>query len=131
MPQHVVVLTRGALPGQDPPAPNEIDIGLALERAGVTAEDRAAITAAVTAGTITPHNALLRRIAGQALMIGYARAAKLHEVIAAWVLGSPGDATRFAQVITETVDPAYVVQASDPLGELLNAHENSTGRVIA
>jgi hypothetical protein len=116
----VVILTGGALPGQDTAVPHPNDIDLAWERGRVDPASPEIIDGLAA-----------RRIAYEAFRIGWHQAALLHRVIAVYLLDDDrNDADRFARFMTAEVDPAYVMRAALPLDELLRAYENSGGRII-
>jgi hypothetical protein len=103
---YVVILTGGALPGQDHGTPEGYQVDLALQHAGCASGDK-----------------MGRHVAGKAWRLGYAEAAKLHRVVAVYVLDDADDARRFAEFVTREIDPAYVKTAVSPLGELFAVAE--------
>lgn len=102
-----VILTGGALPGEDTPEPGNLERDLAAFRAGITPET-----------LIAPQVAVYAR---EMYRAGYARAAQAHRVVAVWVVDGTERADRFAQWVTREIDPAYVSLVSDPLAEMLRA----------
>ena len=104
---YVVILTGGALPGQEAHAdPSHSDLDIIVERgntSGVSPDVRD------------------RHIAEEGWLRGYAEAAKLHRTVAAWVVDGEDDAARFAEFVTREIDPAYVTAGRSPLGEMLHA----------
>lgn len=109
---YVVILTGGALPGQQDADPHPNDIELALQRAGV-------------AGTLGPLDATLARVvAGEAFRVGWHAAAQLHRVVAVYALEDEGEAAWFAAFCSADVDPAYVRRAASPLTAALAAWES-------
>ena len=108
--QYVVILTSGALPGQETPQPGRIDIDLALQRSGLAVRTDA-------------EDALARKVAAVAFRHGYERGARDHRVVAAYVLDGEGTAARFAEFVTREIDPAYVTVARSPLDELFASAE--------
>jgi hypothetical protein len=110
--QYVVILTGGALPGSTEHAgPPRHQLDLAIER-----------------GTSKDGNPVLRHVAEEAWLLGYAEAAKLHRAIAAWIVDGKDDAARFAEFVTHEIDPAYVIAARSPLGEMLASAEEQRRR---
>jgi hypothetical protein len=107
---YVVILTGGALPGQETPEPTRIDIDVAIQRAGVAIRTAA-------------EDELVRKVAAAAFGHGYHGGARDHRMVTAWVVDSEDDAAGFAAAITRDVDPAYVIKARSPLAELLAAAE--------
>jgi hypothetical protein len=106
--QYVVILTGGARPGDESsrigPASHQLD--LAIER-----------------GAHPDPAVMLRHVAEEAWQIGHAEAAQLQRIVAAWVVDGKDDAARFAEFVTHEIDPAYVIAARSPLGELLAADD--------
>jgi hypothetical protein len=126
---HVVVLTGGALPGQDTPAPRSHDLN------AVRTEMHQALTVlGELTGNIETRAYLGERLTSlvtAAWKAGHAVAARDHRVAAAFVLGDDREtADRFAKFITGEVDPAYVIHALDPADELLRHWENCAGRTV-
>ena len=108
---YVVILTGGALPGQEKRAdPTRAQLDLAVERGntpGVSPDVRD------------------RHIAEEAWLLGYAEGATLHRVVAAWVLDGKDEAERFAEFVTREIDPAYVTAARSAVAELLTAADQA------
>jgi hypothetical protein len=99
--QYVVILTGGALPGQEAREADGTD--LAVARSVYAAEGLDAALAAAFRG-------------------GYKQAAFEYRTVAVWVVGSDEhEAKRFAEFVTREIDPAYVTRALSPLTEMLNA----------
>jgi hypothetical protein len=113
----VVILTGGAAPMSSGSAdPHPADIELALEHAGV-------------AGTMGPLDAALaRRVAGAAFKAGWHRSAQLHRAVAVYVFDDGAEAARFARWLTGEVDPAHVMRARSPVGEMIIAADAAKAR---
>jgi hypothetical protein len=107
---YVVILTGGALPGQEVPKAIRNDIDVAIQRAGVAIRTAA-------------EDDLARKVAAAAFRHGYHSGARDHRTVTAWVVDSEDDAAGFAAAVTRDVDPAYVIKARSPLAELLAAIE--------
>lgn len=127
MTQHVVILTGGALPGQPTPDPTSIDL-LAVN--GVLHDT---MTQLASLGVDTDHGVgdVLAAHSRAYWRAGWEQAAKLHRPAAVWVLGDEVEAGRFAGLVTEAADLAYVMPARSAMHEALTAFENKTGRVIS
>jgi hypothetical protein len=111
--QYVVILTGGARPGDETShtGPASFQLDLAVER-----------------GTHPDPAVMARHVAEEAWQIGYAEAAKLQRVVAAWIVDGKDDADRFAEFVTREIDPAYVTAGRSPLAEVLTSAE---GRAAA
>jgi hypothetical protein len=105
---YVVILTGGALPGQEAPEADRVDIDVSLQRAELAIRTVA-------------EDALARKVAAAAFRHGYERGARDHRVVAAYVVDGEDDAARFAEFVTREIDPAYVTAGRSPLGEMLHA----------
>lgn len=112
---HVVLLTGGALPGQENPEATRNDIDVTIQRAGLAVRTEA-------------EDALARKVAAAAYRLGYDHGSRDHRVVAAWIAGSEDDAAGFAEFVTREIDPAYVIKARSPLAELLAAAEAARAR---
>jgi hypothetical protein len=128
---HVVILTAGALPGQDTPDPHATQLAAVpalkvtltrLNDLGVHGGDP---------GRDVAVGAALDAMAAAYWRAGWADAAKEHRVVAVYVLPDGEEAARFAAFMTGEVDPAYHRAASSPVDELLRHAENCAGRVIS
>ena len=105
---YVVILTGGALPGQEAPQATRNDIDLAIQRAGIAVRTEA-------------EDAVARKAAAAAFRHGYERGARDHRTVTVWVVDSEDDAAGFAAFVTREIDPAYVIKPRSPLAELLDA----------